>query len=222
DTPATTEEHEPAKSSYETSQSAFTITPRDITLVFPPTLPIYVDTGIQPSPPASPVLPTMAEASSQTVDEPLVQPKPVESPPTHAEIDSTQSQANQRRKRTSLLLESSSPAKSGSSTSCTMTSSAVQTAEQPLSPPPTPKIGMSTDDLPATPVSPVFKTDLVSSSTQTEPVEEADILNRPFRTSSLFAGFDGPSSDEEDFADNSDDEYRSQPYATPMLSSRNA
>ncbi|KAF1931686.1 uncharacterized protein M421DRAFT_2327 [Didymella exigua CBS 183.55] len=371
ETLATTEEHEPAKSSYETSHSAITITPRDITLIFPPTKPIYVDTGIQPSPPASPVLPTMAEASSQTVDETPVQPKPVESTPTHTEVDAIQSQANQRRKRTSLLLESSSPARSGSSlTSCAMTSSAVQTVEQPLSPPPTPKIAIPTVDLPAAPVSPAFKTELVSSSTQTEFVEgvaqqpemkravrpspisipsiaihapdsapsspkdarlppgtktiatqttndliapmrsygmqtepirvdqrpvklpphllpsaitskpctpepkqgvssvlnvteqlpaksatrqdllallekaadnkvenrypwnndngplhrnhPAEILNRPFRTSSLFAGFDGPSSDDEDFADNSDDDYRSQPYVTPMLSSRNA
>ncbi|KAL1656141.1 hypothetical protein SLS61_001213 [Didymella pomorum] len=369
ETPASIEEHEPAKSSYETTQSAITITPRDITLVFPPTKPIYVDTGVQPSPPTSPVLPTMAEASSQTVDETPVQPKPVESPPTHTELDATQSQANQRRKRTSLLLETPSAAKSSNPTSCVMTSSAVQTVE-PLSPPPTPKIAEPTDVLPATPLSPMFKAEVVSSSTQTEFVEEvaqqpetkraappapipipsiaihapdsvpsspkdarlppgtktiatqttsdlvapmrsygmqtepiridqrpvklpphllpsaisskpgtpepkqgsapvlnipeqppaksvarqdllallekaadnkvenrypgnndngplhrnhqADILNRPFRSSSLFAGFDGPSSDEEDFADNSDGEYRNQPYVTPMLSSRNA
>jgi hypothetical protein len=370
ETPATTEGSEPAKSSYETTQSAVTITPRDITLVFPPTKPVYVDTGIQPSPPTSPVPPTMAEASSQTVDETPVQPKPVETTQALAEVDAMQSQANQRRKRTSLLLESPSPARNDSLTTCTMTSSAVQTVEQPLSPPPTPKVAIPTTDLPATPVSLVFKAELTSSSTQTESVEEvaqqpetkraaplapipipsiaihapdsvpsspkdarlppgtktiatqttsdliasmrscgmqtepirvdqrsvklpphllpsaisskpgtpepkqgytsvlnvaeqppaksaarqdilallekaadskienrypgnndngplhrnhqAEILNRPFRTSSLFAGFDGPSSDEEDFADNSDDEYRIQPYVTPMLSSRNA
>lgn len=382
DIPATAEEHEPAKTSYETSHSAVTITPRDITLVFPPTKPIYVDTGIQPSPPASPVLPTMAEASSQTVDEPPVQPKPVDSPPTHTEVDAFQSQANQRRKRTSLLLDSPSPSRNASPTPCVMTSSAVQTVEQPPSPPPTPKIALPTAELPASPVTPGFKTELVSSSTQTELVEnpeqplmeikraappapifipsiaihapdsapsspkdaklppgtktiatqttndlaapmrsygmqtepirvdrrpvklpphllpsaisskpgtpepkqersvggdsrndthhsvnsateqpsakptarqdllallekaadnrvenrypgnndngplsrnqQTDILNRPFRTSSLFAGFDGPSSDEEDYANASEDEHRNQPYATPMLSSRNA
>ena len=383
DTPATAEEYESVKSSYDTAQSAITITPRDITLVFPPTKSIYVDTGVQPSPPASPVLPTMAEASSQTVDEAPLQSKPVDSLAAHNEIDANQSQANQRRKRRSLLLESPNPSRSASSTQCTMTSSAVQTVEQPLSPPPTPKIPTPNAELPATPVSLVFKTELVSSSTQTEPVEEAklplpesklsaspapiaipsiaihapdsvpsspkdarlppgtktvatqttndlvapmrsygmqtepiqvdkrpvklpphllpsaisskpgtpepkqdrssvssgtrndshypassdieqpppksaarqdfmalleraadtkvenrypgnndngplsrnnqtELLNRPFRTSSLFAGFDGPSSDEEDLADASDDEHRSQQHVTPMLSSRNA
>ncbi|KAF2631601.1 hypothetical protein BU25DRAFT_488177 [Macroventuria anomochaeta] len=383
DTPATTEEHEPSKSSCGTTPSAVTITPRDITLVFPPTRPIYVDTGIQPSPPASPVLPSMAEASSQTVDEIPVQSKPVDSSPTRTEVDANQSQANQRRKRTSLLLDSPSHSRNASPTPCAMTSSTVQTVEQPPSPPLTPKINIPTAELPATPVSPVFKPELVSSSTQTELVEEpeqpspeikrtgpptpisipsiaihapdsvpsspkdarlppgtrttatqttgdlvapmrsygmqtepirvdkrpvklpphllpsaisskpgtpepkqerlsissgtrkdshhpassdteqpstkptarqglmallenaadskvenrypgnndngplsrnqqTDILNRPFRTSSLFAGFDGPSSDEEDDADASDDEYRSQPYVAPMLSSRNA
>ncbi|KAF1361845.1 hypothetical protein EJ07DRAFT_109923 [Lizonia empirigonia] len=382
DIPATIDEHEPAKASYEMAHSAVT-TPRDITLIFPPTKPIYVDTGVQPSPPASPVLPTMAEASSQTVDETYVQPKPVDSSPTHTELDANQSQANQRRKRTYLLLESPSTLRSVSPTPCTMKSSAVQTVEQPLSPPPTPKIYFPTAELPTSPVSPVFKTELVSSATQTELDEELEkpfsdskraappafisipsiaihapdsvpssprdarlppgtktiatqttsdlvapmrsygmqtepiridkrpvklpphllpsaisskprtpepkqegvsvgsgtmagahhpansnteqpsakptarqdlmallekaadrkvenrypgnndngplsrnhqneVLNRPFRTSSLFAGFDGPSSDEEDFAEASEDEYRNQPYATPMLSSRNA
>lgn len=48
------------------------------------------------------------------------------------------------------------------------------------------------------------------------------ILSRPFRTSSLFAGFDGPSSDEEDLdAELSDDDFGVPRYATPMLSSRN-
>lgn len=381
--PATSEEHEPTKSSYETSNSAIPIFPRDITLVFPPTKPHYVDTGVQPSPPTSPVLPAMIEASSQTANEAPVQSKPVDSPPTHGEVEASQSQANQRKKRTSLLLEPSSPSKITSPTPSVMISSAVQTVEQPPSPPPTPKITIPTAELPATPVSPVFKTELVSSSTQTETVEEpqqhlpesrrgtppppisipsitihapssapsspkdarlppgtktiatqttndlaatmrsygmqtepiridtrpvklpphllpsaissqpgtpepkrgylstsngqrkdshhpssneaeqptakptarqdliglleraadnkvenrypgnndngplsynyqTEILNRPFRTSSLFAGFDGPSSEEEGYADASEDEYRSQAYVTPMLSSRNA
>lgn len=382
ETPAAAEGYEAAKASYETTQSAVTMTPRDITLVFPPTKPIYVDTGVQPSPPASPVLPTMAEASSQTVEETPVEPKPVDITPTRTDVEANQSQANQRKKRTSLLLESPSPSRSASQATCTMTSSAVQTVEQPLSPPPTPKINIPATELPATPVSPVFKTELVSVSTQTDIVEEpeqplqeitraappvpisipsiaihapdsapsspkdarlppgtktiatqttsdlatpmrsfgmqtepirvdmrpvklpphllpsaisskpgtpepkqerspvasgirhashdpatsdteqppesaarqdllallekagkskvenrypgnndngplsrnqqTEILNRPFRTSSLFAGFDGPSSDEEELADASDDEYRSHPYVTPMLSSRNA
>lgn len=380
---ATTEEHEPTKMSYETSNSAVPILPRDITLIFPPTKPRYVDTGVQPSPPTSPVLPTMIEASSQTADEVPVQSKPVDNQPTHAEMEVNQSQANQRKKRTSLLLESPSPSKSISPTSGTMISSAVQTVGQPPSPPPTPRITIPNAELPAIPASTVFKTELVSSSTQTEAVEEpqqflpepgrgtppaaipipsitihapssapsspkdarlpprtktiatqttnelaatmrsygvqtepiridqrpiklpphllpsaisskpgtpepkqeylsvgsgrrkdsrypsgseakqptakpmarqdlmvlleraaeskvetrypgnndngplsrnhqTEILNRPFRTSSLFVGFDGPSSDEEGYADASEDEYRKQPYTTPMLSSRNA
>lgn len=370
ETPATNEEQASAKPSYEMTHSAITMTPRDITLVFPPTRPIYVSTGVQPSPPASPVLPTMAEASSQTINEAPAQPKSVDGTPTHTEVDTSQSQANQRRKRTSLLLESTSPARSGSPSLNTMTSSAVQTIEQPLSPPPTPTVAIPTVDLPAALESPVFKTEQVSSSTQTDSVEgflqqpetkraappapipipsiaihapdsapsspkdarlppgtktiatqttndlgapmrsygmqtepirvdqrpvklpphllpsaisskpgtpepkepchfalkvteppsampaarqdllallekaadvkvenrypgnndngplhrnhPAEVLSRPFRTSSLFAGFDGPSSDEEDLAGNSDDEYRGQPYMTPMLSSRNA
>lgn len=53
-------------------------------------------------------------------------------------------------------------------------------------------------------------------------VDKESILSRPFRTSSLFAGFDGPSSDEEDQdGEMSDEEYRAPQYATPMLSSRN-
>ncbi|KAJ4991471.1 nuclear migration protein [Stagonosporopsis vannaccii] len=372
DTPTTAEEYGSVKTSYETTQSAITMTPRDITLIFPPTKPIYVDTGIQPSPPASPVLPTMAEASSQTTDELAAQLKPVESSATRTEADANQSQANQRRKRTSLLLESPNPSRSASPTQCAMTSSGVQTLEQPLSPPPTPKISVPTTELPATPVSPVFKAECVSSSTQTEPTEKPETLmaecqrsappasisipsiaiyapdsvpsspkdarlppgtktiatqtttdlvapirsfgmqtdpirvdkrpvklpphllpsaisskpgtpeakqdlhyasnviteqpppkstarqdllallekaatmkvenrypgnndngplsnnymteplTRPFRTSSLFAGFDGPSSDEEEFADASDDEHRGHAQVTPMLSSRNA
>lgn len=53
--------------------------------------------------------------------------------------------------------------------------------------------------------------------------DKDNAISRPFRTSSLFAGFDGPSSDEEEEHDDalSDEESRVRPYATPMLSSRN-
>lgn len=47
------------------------------------------------------------------------------------------------------------------------------------------------------------------------------ILSRPFRTSSLFAGFEGPSSDEEDIAELSEGELNRSLYAGAMLSSRN-
>jgi hypothetical protein len=175
DVPATVIEHEPTKASHETTHSSITITPRDITLVFPPSKPIYVDTGVQFSPPPSPVVPSMAEASSQTVDEPLPKSKPADGPVVRTELDANQSQANQRRKRT-LLLETPSASQSASSTQCTMISSAVQTVE-PLSPPPTPTIIAPTHELPATPVSLVFKTELVSSSTQTEPTEQPEKAN---------------------------------------------
>ncbi|KAF2807792.1 uncharacterized protein BDZ99DRAFT_535454 [Mytilinidion resinicola] len=48
--------------------------------------------------------------------------------------------------------------------------------------------------------------------------DKEDGLRRPFRTSSLFAGFDGASSDEENDAENSDDDYRIPQYS--MMSSR--
>jgi hypothetical protein len=66
DDPFSVEESEAPKRSHETVHSSTTLTPRDITLVFPPTRPIYVDSGVQPSPPPSPKRIVTAEASSQT------------------------------------------------------------------------------------------------------------------------------------------------------------
>jgi hypothetical protein len=51
--------------------------------------------------------------------------------------------------------------------------------------------------------------------------DKDNLLSRPFRTSSLFAGFEGPSSDEEGSDADLSDEDRMPSYATPMLSSRN-
>jgi hypothetical protein len=376
DDPTTVDESEAPKTSYETVHSSTTLTPRDITLVFPPTRPIYVDSGVQPSPPPSPTKPTMTEASSQT-SEPAVQNKSGEALSTSAEVE-----ANQRRKRVSAARDSHSLPLSVNPGCSSMTSSSVQTVEQPLSPPATPKIPFP---LAQAPLSSIYEANFVSTSTQTETPEEpqdlpveskrasppepisipsiaihapssapsspkepilppgtktvatqttgdlfapmqsagmqtepiridkrpvklpahllpsaitskpgtpeplketrssgnvnkkdapyqssgeteqpqakptarqdltilleraadkqvenrypgnndngplskqqlhADILNRPFRTSSLFAGFDGPSSDEEDDdAELSEDELRSPVFATPMLSSRNS
>jgi hypothetical protein len=376
DDPTTVDESEAPKTSYETVHSSTTLTPRDITLVFPPTRPIYVDSGVQPSPPPSPTKPTMTEASSQT-SEPAVQNKSGEAWSTSAEVE-----ANQRRKRVSAARDSHSLPLSVNPGCSSMTSSSVQTVEQPLSPPATPKIPFP---LAQAPLSSIYEANFVSTSTQTETPEEpqdlpveskrasppepisipsiaihapssapsspkepilppgtktvatqttgdlfapmqsagmqtepiridkrpvklpahllpsaitskpgtpeplketrssgnvnkkdapyqssgeteqpqakptarqdltilleraadkqvenrypgnndngplskqqlhADILNRPFRTSSLFAGFDGPSSDEEDDdAELSEDELRSPVFATPMLSSRNS
>jgi hypothetical protein len=370
DSPAATADGtEPRKSSYETIQSSVTLTPRDITLVFPPTRPIYVDTGVQPSPPPSPTKLVMVEATSQTI-EPSIQMKPNDVSSTAADIE-----ANQSRKRVSVPLTSSVPVHVGPEI-CTTTSSSVQTVDQPLSPPPTPRIPVASDKVllspvsqiqlvstatqtdspiepelvpekptrppppapilvpsiaihaptsaPSSPKAPILppgtKTvstqtsgDLVapmrSASMQTEPIRvdqrsvklpahllpsaisskpgtpepdhnkttkndshlptssdaeqstlksttrqdfmtrlekaaekkiedrypgnndngplsrhlHTDVLSRPFRTSSLFAGFDGPSSDEEDEdAELSDDDYRSPQFSTTMLSSRNA
>lgn len=48
---------------------------------------------------------------------------------------------------------------------------------------------------------------------------QTQILSRPFRTSSLFAGFEGPSSDEEDInAIDSDDEFGVPNFATKLFS----
>lgn len=52
--------------------------------------------------------------------------------------------------------------------------------------------------------------------------KDVSAISRPFRTSSLFAGFEGPSSDEEESdAELSDDEQHHPQFSTPMLSSRN-
>ncbi|KAF2742718.1 hypothetical protein M011DRAFT_259991 [Sporormia fimetaria CBS 119925] len=52
--------------------------------------------------------------------------------------------------------------------------------------------------------------------------DKDSILSRPFRTSSLFAGFDGPSSDEEELdLEDSDDNIKPVPHASSMLPSRN-
>ncbi|EUC32059.1 hypothetical protein COCCADRAFT_99657 [Bipolaris zeicola 26-R-13] len=369
DSPATlVEEPEPRKGSYETEQSSVTLTSRDTVLVFPPPRPLYVDTGVQPTPPPSPIKPVMIEAGSQTT-EPSPQIKLNDCASTAAEIE-----ANQSRKRVSVPVSASSTPHVISET-CIMKSSSVQTVE-PLSPPPTPKIPVpseqallpqaiqvelvstatQTDTLvqpdvapkipkranppapipipsiaihaptsaPSSPKAPILppgtKTvstqtsgDLVapmqSTAMQTEPIridqrpvklpphllpsaisskpgtpetnndgvarkdfqhlatdapgqptskiaarqnltarlEEAadrevenrypgnndngplsgqmhsDALSRPFRTSSLFAGFDGPSSEEEDAeGELSDDDFRGLQYSTAMLSSRNA
>lgn len=373
DSTSMAEDYEQPKKSYETAQSSVTITPRDITLVFPPTRPIYVHTGVQPSPPPSPTRPTMIEASSQTAEAPM-QMKPNEIASTIADVE-----ANQRRKRVSIPLSASPPPNVNTGRN-SMTSASVQTVEQPLSPPDTPRIPIPMEQAS---LLPVYQAEVVSTSTQTEPLEElnktladskrapppasilipsiaihaptsapssprepilppgtktvstqttgdlaapvrssgmqtepirvdkrpfklpphllpsaissqpgtpeqnrdrqasnkdsvkdsqhaasedtkpaapkpvarqdltallekaadkkvenrypgnndngplsrqhqVDILSRPFRTSSLFAGFDGPSSDEEDDDDASDDDYRGPQYSTPMLSSRNA
>ncbi|KAJ4338836.1 hypothetical protein N0V95_007963 [Ascochyta clinopodiicola] len=324
DTPALAQEHDPVQLSHETTRSAVTITPKEITLVFPPTTPIYVDTGFQPSPPTSPVLPTMVEASSQTVDEsPPLSPPPTPkiaiptaelpaspvSPVFKTELVSSSTQTELNKEHTQLFSKAnpaappapisipsiaihapdsvpSSPKDArlppGTKTIATQTendlvasmrSYGMQTEpiridQRPIKLPPH-LLPSAISSKPGTPESkqerllassgikeglhhpassaseqpsakPAARQDLITllekaADTRVEnrypgnndngPLSrnhQIEILKRPFRTSSLFAGFDGPSSDEEDFADASGDEYRSQPYMTPMLSSRNA
>ncbi|KAF1916220.1 meiotic cell cortex C-terminal pleckstrin homology-domain-containing protein [Ampelomyces quisqualis] len=158
------EESEARKTSYETWHSSATLIPRDITLVFPPTRPVYVDTGVQPSPPPSPTKPTMAEASSQTA-ELYLQSKWSEVLSTSADIE-----ANQRRKRVSAARDTEIPPISVTLVSSLMTSSSVQTVEQPLSPPATPK---TTSSIAPISLSPKFEAPLEIASTQTKLPEES-------------------------------------------------
>ncbi|KAG9186185.1 hypothetical protein G6011_02741 [Alternaria panax] len=175
DSPVTTaDDTEPRKSSYETVQSSVTMTPRDITLVFPPTRPIYVDTGVQPSPPPSPTKLVMVEAASQTT-EPSMPVKSSEFSSTAAEIE-----ANQSRKRVSVPL-TSSPPRQVSPEICTTTSSSVQTVE-PLSPPPTPRIPMPAEKAP---LSPVLQTPLVSAATQTDPPVQPETVPETLKKSPI-------------------------------------
>jgi hypothetical protein len=162
DDPYSVEDSEAPKRSHETAQSSTTLTPRDITLVFPPTKPIYVDSGVQPSPPPSPKRIVMAEASSQTFDAPPPN-KASETSSTSAEVE-----ANQRRKRVSAARESHHPPLSVNLVPSPMISSSVQTMDHPLSPPATPKIVNPIVE----PPSPVYETHFVSISTQTESMEE--------------------------------------------------
>lgn len=163
DDPSSTDDTEAPKQSYDTVHSSTTLAPRDITLVFPPTRPIYVDSGVQPSPPPSPTRPAMIEASCQTLEAPLPS-KSGESMSTSVDVE-----ANQRRKRVSAARDTQITPLDVRPIPSLMTSSSVQTVEQPLSPPATPKINFPTVQ---SPVSPVFEARSVSTSTQTEPVAE--------------------------------------------------
>jgi hypothetical protein len=168
DTPTTRDENEYDNLPSETVRSAVAISPRDITLVFPPTKPRYVDSGVQPSPPPSPILPpTMTNASSQTLDQIPAQAKPIDS------LTIAETEANQGRKRISVPLEHSNAQRGVNPALGLMISSSVQTIERPLSPPATPTVS----DLPALPPSPAFekqfKIESVSTSTQTDAFEEA-------------------------------------------------
>ncbi|PSN64602.1 hypothetical protein BS50DRAFT_611861 [Corynespora cassiicola Philippines] len=171
-------ESEPSKSVYATARSSITVGRPELTLVFPPSRPQYVDTGVQPSPPSSPVRPTTAE-------------EPTPSKLNDSTTSISEIEANQSRKRVSVpfgVLQHPPAAASPR----VMTSTSSQTVEQPLSPPATPKIIIPA---PQSPISPVEKPEVASVSTQTDapvesqaeiqtqtetkPVAEADIRSTP-------------------------------------------
>lgn len=167
--PAVSETEAP-KPAYGLTRSSIAVPPQEITLVFPPPKPQpieikpqYVDTGVQPSPPPSPVRPE-TPASSTAI-------KHGEASSSGAEVE-----ANQSRKRVSA--PSSPPSQQGQAAPVPrlMTSTSSQTIEQPLSPPATPKI--TTPVAPA-PLSPIFKPEVASVSTQTEPIEEPETTPAP-------------------------------------------
>lgn len=158
-------ENEPPNPVYESAKSSMSITPQEITLVFPPpkpqpveVKPHYVDTGVQPSPPPSPVRPQTSESSTAL--------KPTEITSASPEVE-----ANQRRKRVSAPAGVSTQYLPGTAVPPLMTSTSSQTVEQPLSPPATPKIVIPTSQ---TPISPIFKAEVASVSTQTEQLEEPE------------------------------------------------
>ncbi|KAF2195215.1 hypothetical protein K469DRAFT_722489 [Zopfia rhizophila CBS 207.26] len=155
--PAVTATEAPKTNGVHTRSSAV-VTPRSFDLVNLPPRPQYVDTGIQPSPPPSPVRP-----------EPGPSTKTNESMPSIAEVE-----ANQSRKRVSAAAPSSTHMQQPQGQAPApriMTSTSSQTIEQPLSPPATPKIVIP---IPQTPISPVFKPEVASVSTQTEPLQEPE------------------------------------------------
>ncbi|KAF2687842.1 hypothetical protein K458DRAFT_401277 [Lentithecium fluviatile CBS 122367] len=165
DSLSTMVEHEATRPLSGITKTSVNIPPPEITLVFPPPRPEpieirpqYVDTGVQPSPPQSPIRPDTAGSSAAS--------KPLDATSSGPEVE-----ANQRRKRVSAPLGSSSQPGHAASPPCLMISTSSQTVEQPLSPPATPKIESPINQIP--PVL-VFKPEVASIATQTEPIEPAE------------------------------------------------
>ncbi|EHK25475.1 uncharacterized protein TRIVIDRAFT_72591 [Trichoderma virens Gv29-8] len=119
----------------------------------------YADTGIQFSPPPSPILEVMTSPEPDSDISEVIEKKYTETPPRSSEVE-----ANQRKKRVSLP-----PAIEPPATPRRMVSSASQTVEVPLTPPKTPN---SVFELPE--VSPMEvevpkpEPKMTTSSTQTE------------------------------------------------------
>lgn len=173
---------EPVKSLVESTRSSTTVPPQTLHLVFPPPRPQsmeipkeepepepepepvprpqYVDTGVQPSPPPSPVRPESSE-SAMTF-------KLYEGTASRAEVE-----ANQRKKRVSAtsspLVGSAQPPPMPR----LMTSTSTQSSDQPLSPPATPKVDTSFDD---NSLSTQPRPAVASIATQTEHVEPIEFV----------------------------------------------
>lgn len=172
---------EPAKPMFEPTYP-FTVAPQSPTLVFPPPRPQsvetpdmdpvrrqeenseraperkpqYVDTGVQPSPPPSPVRPETSDSALTF--------KLYDGASIGAEVE-----ANQRKKRVSAAAASPSTGPSYPlPIPRLMTSASSQTTDEPLSPPATPKIGTSFDGVP---LSPELRPTVASIATQTDQIE---------------------------------------------------
>ncbi|RDA88318.1 hypothetical protein CP532_6574 [Ophiocordyceps camponoti-leonardi (nom. inval.)] len=131
-----------------------------------PPPPIFVDTGIQYSPPPSPEPRTTTKADIVT----RKKLSEIENPRVGGGGGDSEIEANQRRKRVQVcrpvkMVVTPTPIKAEEK----MVSAAAQTVEEPLSPPKTPKTprqSLSEDRLPV----------MVSSSTQTEEREEEEVV----------------------------------------------
>jgi hypothetical protein len=162
-------DQEAPKMHHALTRLSWTGAPPEPPLSFPPPRPEYVDTGVQPSPPPSPVRPQSA-ASFETTQ----QSKPNDTTASGVEVE-----ANQSRKRVSAIATALTQRLHITSVTRTTSSSSSQTVEPPLSPPATPTIAV-----PETPLSAIFKPEVASISTQTEPLAEtpptiADISTSP-------------------------------------------
>jgi Meiotic cell cortex C-terminal pleckstrin homology len=150
----------------ETSKSCEVATVRELTLINILPKRQYVDTGVQFSPPPSPFLPQ----------------DPVSVRYNEQAQSLTDIEANQRRKRVSVIPHSQNVQQTpiGVKLPAAMISASSQTLEQPPSPPATPKITIPPS--PQTPITPLFKIETASISTQTDPLEEPRPIAPPPRS----------------------------------------
>jgi hypothetical protein len=145
-------------------QPPVNVNPRETPLVFAPPEPFvvgpqYVDTGVQPSPPQSPVRPGT----------------PAIFKPTEAMSPGSEVEANQRRKRVSAPSSSAPSGSSALSPQATpgpylMISSSSQTSDEYMSPDSNPVTAILDENPPPS----TFKPEVASISTQTDPSDEKE------------------------------------------------